>query len=345
MNKALIIGGSGQDGFYLSQFLLEQGYHVHSLVRRSSVNNFERIDQLESKVNFHTSYGDLTDASGLLRVIKEVQPTEIYNLGAQSDVRISFDIPEYTGDVDGLGTTRLLECIRTLGMIDTCKFYQASTSELYGKVQEVPQTETTPFYPRSPYGIAKQYSYWMVKNYREAYGLYGCNGILFNHESPMRGDNFVTQKIVKGIIDIMYGKKEYLTVGNLNAKRDWGHAADYVEGMWLMMQQDKPDDYILATGKAHSIKELIEYGFNKYLGVQLQWEEEGVNEIGFDIKENSEYKGILVNCSPEFYRPTEVDLLLGDPTKAEIELGWEREYSFHDLIDEMFEYQLERKSS
>tara|TARA_R100001015_G_C4629096_1_gene189687 strand:+ start:327 stop:1358 length:1032 start_codon:yes stop_codon:yes gene_type:complete len=342
MKTALIIGGSGQDGYYLAQLLLNKGYHVHSLVRRSSVDNFTRINQLESKVNFVTSYGDLTETSGLLRIIKEVNPTEIYNLGAQSDVRISFDIPEYTGDVDGLGTTRLLECIRTLGMVDTCKFYQASTSELYGKVQEVPQTEETPFYPRSPYGVAKQYSYWMVKNYREAYNLFACNGILFNHESPMRGDNFVTQKIVKGVIDIMFGKKDKLTVGNLNAKRDWGHAADYVKGMWLMMQQDKPNDYVLATGKTHSIKELIEYGFNKYIGVQLQWEEEGVNEIGFDIKENSEYKGVLVNCSPEFYRPTEVDLLLGDPTKAEKELGWEREYSFHDLIDEMFEYQLER---
>ena len=343
MKTALITGGSGQDGFYLTEFLLEQDYEVHSIIRRSSVDNLSRIKNISSDSNFHTSYGDLTDTSGLLKIIKDTKPDEIYNLAAQSDVRISFDIPEYTGDVDGLGTTRLLECIRTLGIVDTCKFYQASTSELYGKVQEVPQTETTPFYPRSPYGVAKQYSYWMVKNYREAYAMYACNGILFNHESPLRGDNFVTQKIVKGVIDIMLGRKEYLTVGNLNSKRDWGHAADYVKGMWLMMQQDEPEDYVLATGKAHSIKELIEYGFNKYLGVQLQWEEEGVNEIGFDIKENSEYKGILVNCSSEFYRPTEVDLLLGDPTKAEQELGWERQYSFYDLIDEMFEYQLEKE--
>tara|TARA_R100001369_G_scaffold46737_3_gene73105 strand:- start:8640 stop:9671 length:1032 start_codon:yes stop_codon:yes gene_type:complete len=343
MKTALITGGSGQDGFYLTEFLLEQDYEVHSIIRRSSVDNLSRIKNISSNSNFHTSYGDLTDTSGLLKIIKDTKPDEIYNLAAQSDVRISFDIPEYTGDVDGLGTTRLLECIRTLGIVDTCKFYQASTSELYGKVQEVPQTETTPFYPRSPYGVAKQYSYWMVKNYREAYGMYACNGILFNHESPLRGDNFVTQKIVKGVIDIMLGRKDYLTVGNLNAQRDWGHAADYVKGMWLMMQQDKPEDYVLATGKTHSIKELIEYGFNKYLGVQLQWEEKGVNEIGFDIKENSEYKGILVNCSPEFFRPTEVDLLLGDPTKAEKELGWERQYSFYDLIDEMFEYQLEKE--
>ena len=343
MKTALITGGSGQDGFYLTEFLLEQDYEVHSIIRRSSVDNLSRIKNISSDSNFHTSYGDLTDTSGLLKIIKDTKPDEIYNLAAQSDVRISFDIPEYTGDVDGLGTTRLLECIRTLGIVDTCKFYQASTSELYGKVQEVPQTETTPFYPRSPYGVAKQYSYWMVKNYREAYGMYACNGILFNHESPLRGDNFVTQKIVKGVIDIMLGRKDCLTVGNLNAKRDWGHAADYVKGMWLMMQQDKPEDYVLATGKTHSIKELIEYGFNKYLGVQLQWEEKGVNEIGFDIKENSEYKGILVNCSPEFFRPTEVDLLLGDPTKAEKELGWERQYSFYDLIDEMFEYQLEKE--
>ena len=343
MKTALITGGSGQDGFYLTEFLLEQDYEVHSIIRRSSVDNLSRIKNISSDSNFHTSYGDLTDTSGLLKIIKDTKPDEIYNLAAQSDVRISFDIPEYTGDVDGLGTTRLLECIRTLGIVDTCKFYQASTSELYGKVQEVPQTETTPFYPRSPYGVAKQYSYWMVKNYREAYAMYACNGILFNHESPLRGDNFVTQKIVKGVIDIMLGRKEYLTVGNLNSKRDWGHAADYVKGMWLMMQQDEPEDYVLATGKAHSIKELIEYGFNKYLGVQLQWEEEGVNEIGFDIKENSEYKGILVNCSSEFYRPTEVDLLLGNPTKAEQELGWERQYSFYDLIDEMFEYQLEKE--
>ena len=343
MKTALITGGSGQDGFYLTEFLLEQDYKVHSIIRRSSVDNLSRIKNISSDSNFHTSYGDLTDTSGLLKIIKDTKPDEIYNLAAQSDVRISFDIPEYTGDVDGLGTTRLLECIRTLGIVDTCKFYQASTSELYGKVQEVPQTETTPFYPRSPYGVAKQYSYWMVKNYREAYGMYACNGILFNHESPLRGDNFVTQKIVKGVIDIMLGRKDYLTVGNLNSKRDWGHAADYVKGMWLMMQQDKPEDYVLATGKTHSIKELIEYGFNKYLGVQLQWEEKGVNEIGFDTKENSEYKGILVNCSSEFYRPTEVDLLLGDPTKAEKELGWERQYSFYDLIDEMFEYQLEKE--
>jgi len=343
MKTALITGGSGQDGFYLTEFLLEQDYEVHSIIRRSSVDNLSRIKNISSDSNFHTSYGDLTDTSGLLKIIKDTKPDEIYNLAAQSDVRISFDIPEYTGDVDGLGTTRLLECIRTLGIVDTCKFYQASTSELYGKVQEVPQTETTPFYPRSPYGVAKQYSYWMVKNYREAYGMYACNGILFNHESPLRGDNFVTQKIVKGVIDIMLGRKDCLTVGNLNAQRDWGHAADYVKGMWLMMQQDKPEDYVLATGKTHSIKELIEYGFNKYLGVQLQWEEKGVNEIGFDIKENSEYKGILVNCSPEFFRPTEVDLLLGDPTKAEKELGWERQYSFYDLIDEMFEYQLEKE--
>ena len=343
MKTALITGGSGQDGFYLTEFLLEQDYEVHSIIRRSSVDNLSRIKNISSDSNFHTSYGDLTDTSGLLKIIKDTKPDEIYNLAAQSDVRISFDIPEYTGDVDGLGTTRLLECIRTLGIVDTCKFYQASTSELYGKVQEVPQTETTPFYPRSPYGVAKQYSYWMVKNYREAYGMYACNGILFNHESPLRGDNFVTQKIVKGVIDIMLGRKDCLTVGNLNAQRDWGHAADYVKGMWLMMQQDKPKDYVLATGKTHSIKELIEYGFNKYLGVQLQWEEKGVNEIGFDTKENSEYKGILVNCSPEFFRPTEVDLLLGDPTKAEKELGWERQYSFYDLIDEMFEYQLEKE--
>ena len=343
MKTALITGGSGQDGFYLTEFLLEQDYEVHSIIRRSSVDNLSRIKNISSDSNFHTSYGDLTDTSGLLKIIKDTKPDEIYNLAAQSDVRISFDIPEYTGDVDGLGTTRLLECIRTLGIVDTCKFYQASTSELYGKVQEVPQTETTPFYPRSPYGVAKQYSYWMVKNYREAYGMYACNGILFNHESPLRGDNFVTQKIVKGVIDIMLGRKDCLTVGNLNAQRDWGHAADYVKGMWLMMQQDKPEDYVLATGKTHSIKELIEYSFNKYLGVQLQWEEKGVNEIGFDTKENSEYKGILVNCSPEFFRPTEVDLLLGDPTKAEKELGWERQYSFYDLIDEMFEYQLEKE--
>ena len=253
MKTALITGGSGQDGFYLTEFLLEQDYEVHSIIRRSSVDNLSRIKNISSDSNFHTSYGDLTDTSGLLKIIKDTKPDEIYNLAAQSDVRISFDIPEYTGD------------------------------------------------------------------------------------------NFVTQKIVKGVIDIMLGRKEYLTVGNLNSKRDWGHAADYVKGMWLMMQQDEPEDYVLATGKAHSIKELIEYGFNKYLGVQLQWEEEGVNEIGFDIKENSEYKGILVNCSSEFYRPTEVDLLLGNPTKAEQELGWERQYSFYDLIDEMFEYQLEKE--
>jgi GDPmannose 4,6-dehydratase len=337
MKRALITGGSGQDGYYLSQLLMDKGYDVYSVVRRSSVDNFIRINKLNSAMHFEVLYGDLTDTSGLLRIISEVGPQEIYNLAAQSDVRISFDIPEYTGDVDGLGTTRLLEAIRSLGMIDSCKFYQASTSELYGKVVETPQTETTPFYPRSPYGVAKLYSYWMVKNYREAYNMYACNGILFNHESPMRGDNFVTQKIVKAVNDIKEKRLDKLTVGNVYSKRDWGSAKDYVEGMWLMLQQDNPEDYVLATGETHSIKELIDYSFEKFLGISLSWSGEGVNTVGKDGNK------VLVDCSPKFYRPTEVDLLLGDSTKAKEKLGWQTKVSFHQLIDEMFLYQSEGK--
>jgi GDPmannose 4,6-dehydratase len=337
MKRALITGGSGQDGYYLSQLLMDKGYDVYSVVRRSSVDNFTRINKLNKGEHFEVLYGDLTDTSGLLRIISEVEPQEIYNLAAQSDVRISFDIPEYTGDVDGLGTTRLLEAIRSLGMIDSCKFYQASTSELYGKVVETPQTETTPFYPRSPYGVAKLYSYWMVKNYREAYNMYACNGILFNHESPMRGDNFVTQKIVKAVNDIKEKRLDKLTVGNVYSKRDWGSAKDYVEGMWLMLQQDNPEDYVLATGETHSIKELIDYSFEKFLGISLSWSGEGVNTVGKDGNK------VLVDCNPKFYRPTEVDLLLGDSTKAKEKLGWQTKVSFHQLIDEMFLYQSEGK--
>ena len=331
---AFITGVTGQDGSYLAELLLEKGYEVHALRRRTSVDNTMRVRGIMSNPNLHTHYGDLTDTSGLLRLFSKIKPDEVYNLGAQSHVRISFDIPEYTGDVDGLGTTRLLECIRTLDL--KCKFYQASTSELYGKVVETPQKETTPFYPRSPYGVAKLYSYWMVKNYRESYDMFACNGILFNHESPLRGDDFVTQKVVQGLVGIQQGEVDVLTLGNLDAQRDWGHAKDFVKGMWLMMQQDKPEDYVLATGELHSVRELIEFTVKDIWGKKVTWKGEGINEKGYidDL--------LIVNCSEEFYRPAEVDLLLGDATKAKEELNWKPEYTFEKLIREMIKFEMEK---
>lgn len=331
---AFITGVTGQDGAYLAELLLDKGYEVHALRRRTSVDNTVRVRGILNHPNLHTHYGDLTDASGLLRLFSKIRPDEVYNLGAQSHVRISFDIPEYTGDVDGLGTTRMLECIRTLDL--DCKFYQASTSELYGKVVETPQTETTPFYPRSPYGVAKLYSYWIVKNYRESYDMFACNGILFNHESPLRGDDFVTQKVVQGLVNIYKGNQDILTLGNLDAQRDWGHAKDFVKGMWLMLQQDKPDDFVLATGELHSVRELIEFTTKQLWGSSVTWEGKDINEKGW-IGDKQ-----IINCSEEYYRPAEVDLLLGDSTKARTELEWQPEYDFEKLITEMIDFEMER---
>ena len=326
---AFVTGITGQDGGYLAELLLEKGYDVHALRRRSAGANMGRIEHILDNPNLHLHYGDLTDTGCLMKLFSTYQFDDVYNLGAQSHVRVSFDIPEYTADVDGLGTLRLLECIRTLDMLDTTRFYQASTSELYGKVQEVPQTETTPFYPRSPYAVAKLFSYWTVKNYREAYGLHGSNGILFNHESPWRGDEFVTQKIVKGVANIIKGKQDRISLGNLDAKRDWGHAKDYVEGMYKMVQHEHGDDYVLATGQTHSVKELVEKCF-EYVDIDIQWVGRGEYTKGFDNNGK-----VLVDVDEKFYRPSEVDLLIGDPTKAKEVLGWQPKYTFDSLIDEM----------
>jgi len=331
---ALITGITGQDGSYLAEFLLAKGYEVHGIIRRSSTFNTQRIDHLyrdrfESGVKMFLHYGDLTDSCNLVHVLSEVQPTEIYNLGAQSHVKVSFQMSEYTANVDGLGCLRLLDAMRTVGLIDTCKFYQASTSELYGRVQEIPQTETTPFYPRSPYAVAKQFAYWIVVNYREAYGIHASNGILFNHESPRRGPTFVTRKITRAAASIHLGKQECLYLGNLNSKRDWGHARDFVEGMWLMLQQDQPEDFVLATGEMHSVREFCEKAF-EVLGITIAWEGEGVDEIGKDDE------GVVrVRVNARYFRPTEVDLLLGDPTKAKTKLGWVRKVSFQELVEDM----------
>jgi GDPmannose 4,6-dehydratase len=326
---AFVTGITGQDGGYLADLLLEKGYEVHALRRRSAGANMGRIEHILDNPNLHLHYGDLTDTGCLMKLFSTYEFDEVYNLGAQSHVRVSFDIPEYTADVDGLGTLRLLECIRTLDMLDTTRFYQASTSELYGKVQEVPQTETTPFYPRSPYAVAKLFSYWTVKNYREAYGLHGSNGILFNHESPWRGDEFVTQKIVKGVANIIKGKQDRISLGNLDAKRDWGHAKDYVEGMYKMVQHEDADDYVLATGKTHSVRELVEKCF-EYADINIQWV--GMGEYTKGFNNNGQ---VVVDVDEKFYRPSEVDLLIGDPTKAKEVLGWQPKYTFDSLIDEM----------
>ncbi len=340
MKRALITGVTGQDGAYLAEFLLAKGYEVHGVKRRASLFNTDRIDHLfhdqhEAGLPFHLHHGDLTDSVSLISVIQQIQPDEIYNLGAQSHVKVSFDQPHYTAQVDGVGTLGMLEAIRVLGMIDRVRFYQASTSELFGKVQETPQKETTPFYPRSPYGVAKMYGYWITVNYREAYGMYACNGILFNHESPIRGETFVTRKITRAASRIAVGLQKRLYLGNLNALRDWGHARDYVEGMWLMLQQDKPDDFILATGEQHSVREFASLAFAR-AGVSLSWSGDGENEVGKDATGE-----VRVAIDPQYYRPTEVETLLGDPTKAKQKLGWAPKCSFEQLVHEMVDSDLD----
>ncbi|MHA2402360.1 MAG: GDP-mannose 4,6-dehydratase [Candidatus Kariarchaeaceae archaeon] len=331
MKVALITGITGQDGSYLAELLLEKGYEVHGIIRRASLINTHRIDHIYDRIQLH--YGDLTDSTNIVRVIKKVQPNEIYNLGAQSHVKVSFEIPEYTGQVDALGTLRILEAVCLLGMQDRVRIYQASTSELYGLVQEVPQRETTPFYPRSPYGVAKLYGYWIVKNYRESYGLHASSGILFNHESPRRGETFVTRKITRGLSRISVGEQDVLSLGNLNARRDWGHAKDFVEAMWLMLQQDQPDDYVIATGEQYSVRQFVEAAA-PYFGIKIVWEGEGLDEVGID--KNTGRKVIDVN--PKYFRPAEVETLLGDATKAKEKLGWEPKTSFKQLVEDMCIY-------
>ena len=331
MKTALITGITGQDGSYLAELLLEKGYEVHGIVRRSSMINTRRIDHIYPQLHLH--YGDLTDATNLISVIQKVQPDEIYNLGAQSHVKVSFETPEYTGQVDGLGTLRVLEAIRILGLEKKTRIYQASTSELYGKVQEVPQTETTPFYPRSPYGVAKLYGYWIIKNYREAYNLHASSGILFNHESERRGETFVTRKITQGLSRISVGLQDVLELGNLNAKRDWGHAKDYVRAMWLMLQQDEPDDYVIATGVEHSVKDFVDLAAPLF-GMKIEWMGEGLDEVGYDWNT----KRPVIKVSDKYFRPTEVESLLGDATKAKEKLGWEPEISFKQLVEDMVIY-------
>ncbi|MER8601268.1 GDP-mannose 4,6-dehydratase [Mesorhizobium sp. M1339] len=332
---ALVTGITGQDGAYLTRLLLEKGYVVHGIKRRSSSFNTGRIEDIyqdphdpDPRLILH--YGDLTDATNLIRVVQESQPDEIYNLAAQSHVQVSFETPEYTANADGIGTLRLLEAIRLLGLKDKTRFYQASTSELYGLVQSVPQNETTPFYPRSPYAAAKLYAYWIVINYREAYGIHASNGILFNHESPLRGETFVTRKITRAAAAIYLGKQDKLYLGNLDAQRDWGHAREYVRGMWMMMQQDQPDDYVLATGKTSRVRQFVEWVFED-VGVELEWRGEGVDEKGYDVETGR----CLVQVDPRYFRPTEVDLLLGDATKAKEKLGWVHETSVRELAAEM----------
>lgn len=338
---ALITGITGQDGAYLAELLLDKGYIVHGLRRRSSSFNTSRIEHLTEASNlegsrFHLHYGDLTDSTNLIRIIQEVQPSEIYNLAAQSHVHVSFETPEYTANADGTGTLRLLEAIRILGMEKSCRFYQASTSELYGLVQEVPQSETTPFYPRSPYAVAKLYGYWIVVNYREAYGMHASNGILFNHESPLRGETFVTRKITRAAAAIKLGRQRRLTLGNMDAKRDWGHARDYVRGMWAMLQQDEPDDYVLATGETTTVRTFVDWAFQD-VGITLEWKGSGVDECGYDAATGD----CLVSVDPRYYRPTEVDLLIGDPSKAQSKLGWKHEVSVRELVREMVEADLD----
>jgi GDPmannose 4,6-dehydratase len=338
---ALITGVTGQDGAYLARLLLDKGYTVHGIKRRSSSFNTERIDDIyedphlpDAQMFLH--YGDMTDSLNLLRIIAQVQPDEIYNLGAQSHVQVSFETPEYTANADGVGMLRILEAIRVLGMAGKVRVYQASTSELYGLVQETPQRESTPFYPRSPYGVAKLYAYWIVVNYREAYGLHASNGILFNHESPLRGETFVTRKISRAVAAIELGLQERLYMGNLDARRDWGHARDYVRGMWLMLQQDEPDDYVLATGENHSIREFIERAFSE-VGRAIEWSGEGLDEIGRDARTGQ----ALVMVDPRYFRPTEVEQLIGDPSKAHQKLGWRHEVGFEELVKEMVACDLE----
>ena len=331
MTIALITGITGQDGSYLAELLLEKGYEVHGIVRRSSLINTYRIDDIYDKITLH--YGDLTDSTNLVNIIKRVEPEEIYNLGAMSHVKVSFEMPEYCGDVDALGTLRILEAVRLLGMEKDVRIYQASTSELYGLVQETPQTETTPFYPRSPYGVAKLYAYWIIKNYREAYDMHASSGILFNHESPRRGETFVTRKITRGLSKVSVGLQECLYLGNLDAKRDWGHAKDYVEAMWLMLQQDEPDDYVIATGIQHSVRDFVNAALPIF-GMKIEWMGEGLNEVGYDWNT----KRPVVKVDPKYFRPTEVETLLGDATKAKEKLGWEPKTSFKELVEDMCIY-------
>ncbi len=341
MKKALITGITGQDGSYLAELLLEKGYEVHGIIRRSSSFNTGRIDHLYKDphvngVKMFLHYGDLSDSSNIARLIEKIKPHEIYNLGAQSHVRVSFDTPEYTGDVDGLGTLRMLDAIKESGI--KTKFYQASSSELYGKVQEVPQKETTPFYPRSPYAVAKLYAYWITVNYRESYDIFACNGILFNHESPRRGETFVTRKVTKGLSRIMAGKQDCLYMGNLDALRDWGYAKDYVEGMWLMLQQKKADDYVLATGEMHSVREFIGE-CAKLLKIDLRWKGKGTKEVGYDFKTKKE----IIKIDPKYFRPAEVEQLLGDPSKAKRVLKWKPKTKFKELVKIMLEADLKEE--
>lgn len=349
MKKALITGITGQDGAYLAEFLLDKGYEVHGLKRRSSLFNTERIDHLyqdphEENIRFKLHYGDLSDSTNLIRIIQEIQPDEIYNLGAMSHVKVSFDTPEYTANADGIGTLRILEAIRILGLTEKTRIYQASTSELYGLVQAVPQSETTPFYPRSPYAVAKMYAYWITVNYREAYNMYACNGILFNHESPLRGETFVTRKITRAVSKIALGLQEKLYLGNLDAKRDWGHAKDYVEAMWLILQQDKPEDFVIATGVTTTVRDFVRMSF-KHVGIEIEFKGEGVEEKGYVLScSNTDYQlatGTEVVCvDPKYFRPTEVELLIGDPTKSKTKLGWEPKYDLPALVNEMMQSDL-----
>ena len=331
MKVALITGITGQDGSYLAELLLEKEYEVHGIIRRCSLINTHRIDHIYNKLKLH--YGDLTDSTNLVRVIQLVKPDEIYNLGAQSHVKVSFEMPEYTGQTDALGTLRVLEAVRLLGMENKVRIYQASTSEMFGLVQEIPQKETTPFYPRSPYGCAKVYGYWITKNYREAYGMYACTGILFNHESPRRGETFVTRKITQAFSRISVGLQECLYLGNLNAKRDWGHAKDFVEAMWLMLQQDGPDDYVIATGEQYSVREFVNEAA-PYFGMNIVWFGEGLDEVGIDSNTNR----AVIRVDPKYFRPAEVETLLGDASKAKEKLGWEPKISFKQLVEDMCIY-------
>lgn len=344
MKKAIITGITGQDGAYLAELLLKKGYEVHGIKRRTSLFNTDRIDHLYQdphieNVNFKLHFGDLSDSTNLIRIIQDVQPDEIYNLGAMSHVKVSFDTPEYTANVDGIGSLRLLEAIRLLGLVNKTKLYQASTSELYGKVQEIPQSEKTPFYPRSPYAVAKMYAYWITVNYREAYGIYACNGILFNHESPLRGETFVTRKITRAVSKIALGLQDKLYLGNLNAKRDWGHAKDYVEAMYLILQQAEPDDYVIATGKTTEVREFVRMSF-KEVGIELEFKGTGVEEKAYIVScSNPEYQVEIgkevVAVDPAYFRPTEVDLLIGDPTKSKTKLGWNPKYDLAELVKDM----------
>lgn len=350
MKRALITGVTGQDGSFLAEFLLEKGYEVHGVIRRSSSYNQERLEDILSKEeadalinnkNFHLHYGDITDTSNVIRLISEIRPDEIYNLAAQSHVRVSFDMPEYTADVDALGTLRILEAVRILGLTEKTRIYQASTSELYGKVQEVPQKETTPFYPRSPYGVAKLYGYWITKNYRESYGMFAVNGILFNHESERRGETFVTRKITLAAARIAQGKQDKLYLGNLDALRDWGYAKDYVECMWLMLQHDTPEDFVIATGEMHSVREFVELAF-KYVGIEIEWTGKGLEEKGI----NKATGEVIVEVDPKFFRPAEVDQLLGDPTKAKTLLGWNpTKTPFEELVKLMVNHDFKKVSN